>query len=87
MVRPMPSGFEDYVLYIDSDAGNALTRANQHLLWLMQQKKPRVADAGASHDSTSLDQDIDRTRADIKSLRSQVSRSGLPQMVPCRRRV
>lgn len=81
----MPSTYEDYVTLVDSAPAQALSRAQLHLKWLMEQKRPRIGDNGASHDSSSLDADIDRTRADIASLRLQVQRTGLPSFVPCRR--
>lgn len=81
----MATTFEDYVTLMDSDPPTALSRARLHLAELMKAKAPRVGDAGASHDSSSLDADIDRTRKDIDSLRLAANGAGLPTFTPCRR--
>lgn len=81
----MSTGYENYVTLEDSDPTTALSRARLHLQALMERKRPRVGDAGASHDSSTLDSDIDRVREDIKNLQVRVNRTGIPQMVPCRR--
>lgn len=81
----MSTGYEDYVTFEDSSPATALSRARLHLQALMEKKRARVSDAGASHDSSSLDADIDRTRLDVEKFRIQVNRTGVPQMVPVRR--
>ena len=81
----MATTFEDYVTLVDSDPAQALSRARLHLAELMKAKAPRVGDLSTSHDSSSLDADIDRTRADISSLRLVVTGAGRPQFVPMRR--
>jgi hypothetical protein len=81
----MATTFEDYVTLVDSDPALALSKARLHLAELMKAKAPRVGDMATSHDSSSLDADIDRTRKDIDSLRIVVTGAGRPQFVPMRR--
>ncbi len=81
----MSTGYESYVTIRRSDPATALTQANLHLQTLMEQKRPRVGDAGASHDSSTLDADIERVLKDIENLEKVVYRIGVPQMVPVRR--
>ncbi len=81
----MTTGYEDYVTLEDSDPTTALAHARLHLQALMEKKRPRVGDAGASHDSSTLDRDIDRAIEFIERVRAVVNSIGVPQYVPCRR--
>ena len=81
----MPSGFESYVTLMDSAPATALSSARQHLQWLMEQQGPRVGDAGASYDPSTIKDAIDAVRKDIDSLAAKVNGSGLPTYIPVRR--
>ena len=81
----MPSGFESYVTLMDSAPASALSLARQHLQWLMEQQGPRVGDAGASYDPSTLKDAIDFVSKHIDSLSAKVNGTGLPTFIPVRR--
>lgn len=82
----MPSGFEDYILSEFTNPTVALSRAQQHLVYLSQLEGQRVAEDGVSIDPSTLAATIERVRKDVDRLAAKVYRIGMPRFQPTRRK-